>query len=142
MSRRYWILATETATQGIFPSVWDFDSDYPMLFDDLDEAEAKAWEFLVQYNTDLRDDRYYALSQIGDEVQGADRIAEIRQIIDDYQYQQEPFDFPLEVEVHDDGSMSVEMIDIELSKARGRETYTAWSWTPEELSRLCPTTNR
>lgn len=130
---RYWILATETSSQGIFPSVMDYDADLPMLFDDLDAAEEKAWDILEQYNLDLRHDREYALSLIGDDVQGAARIGEIRQIIEDYQYQEEPFDFPLEVEVQDDGSLSVEVIDLEASKRLGHETYRAWSWTPEEL---------
>jgi len=136
MSNRYWILATETATQGIFPSVMDYDSDYPMLFDTLEQAEQKAWELLEQHNQDLQDDRYYSLAQIAPDVIGAERIAAIREIIDDYQYQDEPFDFPLEVEVHDDGSMTFEFLNWELSRQAGQEMYDTYRFDVEILSRF------
>jgi hypothetical protein len=136
MSNRYWILATETATQGIFPSVMDYDSDYPMLFDTLEQAEQKAWELLEQHNQYLQDDRYYSLAQIAPDVIGAERIAAIREIIDDYQYQDEPFDFPLEVEVHDDGSMTFEFLNWELSRQAGQEMYDTYRFDVEILSRF------
>jgi hypothetical protein len=136
MSNRYWILATVTATQGIFPSVMDYDSDYPMLFDTLEQAEQKAWELLEQHNQDLQDDRYYSLAQIAPDVIGAERIAAIREIIDDYQYQDEPFDFPLEVEVHDDGSMTFEFLNWELSRQAGQEMYDTYRFDVEILSRF------
>lgn len=101
--KRY-ILVTETFSQGVIPSVYTEDGR-PRLFESETEAQLTMMELFDYHIQDVQENREYAHSLIPEHVQGAERIAEIRQIIDDYQMDEHPMDWVIEVEVDELGTL-------------------------------------
>lgn len=96
-----WILVRDTVTQGTILSITD-GWGFPVIYATKADADAAALAFTEQHNADMREHREWLVANLGRHVNGAARIAEIRAICEDYQYDEEPMDWPVEVEVRTD----------------------------------------
>lgn len=103
--RTMWILATETLCQGVIPSLWEGDGKdrRPVLFDSQADAEDEMLDGWRSWNDAMRDQRVDAVADLPHDLVGADRFAAIRAICEDHQLDDEPMDWPMEVQVTDDG---------------------------------------
>lgn len=104
-NRVAWMLVTHTMSQGLIPSVWA-DDDRPVLYETEAEAVADADDFHTAHNDRLRADRESEVAGLDEALVGVERFGAIRSICCDYQPDDEPMDWPIEVSIAPDGTIT------------------------------------